>query len=454
MTRRKDVIVLLPGIMGSALARNGKPVWDLSAGAVGSFLTSLGSSVQDLVPLGDGSPSDVTATHLLKDTHLIPYLWKIDGYSGLANYIRARFDLTPGENFFEFPYDWRLDNRISAQKLKVAVSDWLDNQRLRYPDARLTLVAHSMGGLVARYFLEALDGWRVTRTLVTLGTPHRGSVKALDFLVNGLTKTLGPIKLIDLTKLVRSLPSVYQLLPIYECVGATEEGLQRLEEVTEVGDLDMERARAGVAFHREIQRKVQENLKKAEYRDAGYKLVPIVGTYQPTYLSAVLTKDGVTPIRKYKGQTLLHGDGTVPGVSATPIELSNAGREMFAACPHGGLQNFDPVRVQIRATLEDMDTSEFKAVAAEAISLDVKDAYHSSEGISGWAQYPGATDLLDVVISNEVTGEEWPCEVTADAGHSGRQSFRHAPLDAGSYRIRVNVGENVTPISDVFAIVD
>jgi pimeloyl-ACP methyl ester carboxylesterase len=39
---------------------------------------------------------------------------------------------------------------------------------------KLILVGHSMGGLVARYFLECLEGWRDTRRLVTFGTPYRG----------------------------------------------------------------------------------------------------------------------------------------------------------------------------------------------------------------------------------------------------------------------------------------
>ena len=109
----KDVIVLLPGIMGSALAKDGKVIFDVSVGAMGRALFSLGGSVQDLALSSDARTNDrVTPTHLLANVHMVPYLWKIDGYSGLVEFIRSKFEVVSGENFFEFPYDWRLDNRI------------------------------------------------------------------------------------------------------------------------------------------------------------------------------------------------------------------------------------------------------------------------------------------------------------------------------------------------------
>jgi triacylglycerol esterase/lipase EstA (alpha/beta hydrolase family) len=70
-----------------------------------------------------------------------------------------------------------------------------------------------MGGLIARYYLEVLGGWQTCRALITFGTPYRGSVNSLDFLANGYKKSF-----LDLTEVMRSFTSVYQLLPIYEMV--------------------------------------------------------------------------------------------------------------------------------------------------------------------------------------------------------------------------------------------
>ncbi len=94
---------------------------------------------------------------------------------------------------------------------------------------------------------------------------------------------------------------------------------------------------------------------------------------------------------------MLGGDGTVPRLSATPIELSEAKVDMFAACPHAGLQNFNPVRVQIRSTLEDVDISEIKASGAEAISLKMADVFSSSEPFQALARCETAIDPMQAM---------------------------------------------------------
>lgn len=40
---------------------------------------------------------------------------------------------------------------------------------------RVDIVAHSLGGLVARYYVQRLGGDARVRTLITLGTPHTGT---------------------------------------------------------------------------------------------------------------------------------------------------------------------------------------------------------------------------------------------------------------------------------------
>jgi hypothetical protein len=451
----KDVIVLLPGILGSALEKGGKPVWDVTAGAIGNALFSLGTSVSDLALSREGSTGDgVTATHLLTNAHIVPFFWKIDGYDDLSRFIQEKLKLTPGEDFFEFPYDWRLDNRISAKRLAAAALSWLERRRHQYSDARLVLIGHSMGGLVARYFLEVLNGWKDTKMLITLGTPYRGSVKALDFLANGLRRKLGPLKLLDLTKLVQSLPSAYQLLPIYQCVGKAEDQLQHLETLQQkkVGDLDVDRARAGIAFHREIDKAAEANRRQSGY---GYHIVPVVGTYQPTFQSALFTPDGVKPLLTYAGQPMREGDGTVPSFSATPIEMSTANVEMFVACPHASLQNFDPVRNQLRAVLEDMNISQLKGVPSEPLSLDMQDAFAGEQEVRVRVRCAAAIDPLQAVVSNVETGATVQRQSSGSPDAEGWQDLNVGILPGGTYRIEVDEADNLAEsISDLFVVID
>ncbi len=51
---------------------------------------------------------------------------------------------------------------------------------------QLTIVGHSKGGLIGAYYVKKLGGWRRTRALVTLGTPHHGTPTAYLGLPLGL----------------------------------------------------------------------------------------------------------------------------------------------------------------------------------------------------------------------------------------------------------------------------
>jgi triacylglycerol lipase len=57
---------------------------------------------------------------------------------------------------------------LAAQLQKEIDQRWGDN-------ADFHIVAHSMGGLVSRYYLQELGGHRRCHTLVTLATPHHGT---------------------------------------------------------------------------------------------------------------------------------------------------------------------------------------------------------------------------------------------------------------------------------------
>jgi hypothetical protein len=455
-----DIVVLIPGILGSVLQRNGKDVWAISGSGIGKALASGWGSIQSLALKNDSDADDlgdqVTAPRMIDDVHLIPWLWKIDGYTRIRRALTTSFqDIKAGKNFFEFPYDWRRDNRVAARRLAKESKQWLEERRKTTgnANAKLILICHSMGGLVARYFLEVLGGWRDTLALITFGTPFRGSLNALDFTANGMRKRIGPIPIIDLSDLLRSFTSVYQLLPIYPCHDEGN-GLVRVTEAKKIPNLVLARAEAALAFHDEIRTAVTANLKNEAYLQNRYYIHPIVGTRQPT-LQSSRWKDRFEMFYEYQNSDM-DGDGTVPRVSATPIEIEKERRETFIAEKHGSLQNASEVWSHLQSVLRNsrLDLSIFKAAGDLRanniqVGLSIDDLYEKGEPIRLRAHPEEAVgltaELADVDGLNLWVQDMKP---TPD----GWYETEFPPKSEGVYRIKVYGKEGVCPVQDVFAV--
>jgi hypothetical protein len=451
----RDVIICLPGITGSVLQKDGRDIWNISGGAVISALTTLGRTIDDLRleddppdvdDLGDG----ITAPEVIRDVHLIPGLWKIDGYTKMLRYIEETFDVTRGQNLFEFPYDWRRDNRVAARRLQRRAGDWLSMWRESSGahDAKLVLVGHSMGGLISRFFLECLGGWRDTRTLVTFGTPYRGSVNALDTLVNGKK-----IKFFDLTKLARSFTSIYQLLPTYPCYDAGD-GKRAYVDESEIPHLDHAKAKAALDFHREIRAAVDEHLGDAEYRKGRYDLGRVVGISQPTQQSAVRDGDGVKLLQTIGGEDP-GGDGTVPRPSATPLEYEEDKGAAFSAERHASLQNDDHVLLQLTGVLTGyaIDWSQFRGVVPTIdLSLAVDDLYSDADAlvVRVRPERDPAEGLMAVAVDVETGEERSRQQLTPreDGWHDGELG----PLPEGVYRVTAFGPGAVDPATDLVTV--
>jgi pimeloyl-ACP methyl ester carboxylesterase len=382
----KHLVIVLPGISGSVLTKDGKEVWGTSTAAIWRAVTSGVDSIRGLAIQGIDDPSlddlgdGVQAVRHVQDLHIIPGLWKIDGYTAIVARLTESLELEAGKNLFEFPYDWRRDNRVAARKLARSAKTWLDNWRRSSgaSDAKLVLVAHSMGGLVSQYFLEVLGGWTDTRALVSFGTPYRGSLNALGYLANGFSEGIGPLK-VDLTSTLASFTGIYQLLPAFECVDRGKGKLERIGEIDGVVGVDPARAKAALDFYDEIKAAAQRNGGDEAYRASGYETYPIVGLAQPTFQSATVAGGKVTLLRSVAGKDN-SGDGTVPRVSATPFAMSGAHREIYVAEQHGSLQNFDPALVNLLGVLTgfEIELAQFFS-AAQTLSLDIDDVYGADD---------------------------------------------------------------------------
>jgi pimeloyl-ACP methyl ester carboxylesterase len=145
-------VLILPGIMGSTLGRPRKLLPD------------------DLLWF---DPLEIALGHLTDlalppRRRLEPLGALMFGYAPLQRALeRAGYAATI------YPYDWRIS--IAEAGLKLA--EQLERDSL----TGVAIVAHSMGGLVARAALAARGGDRIAR-VVQLGTPNRGAYVAVQAL--------------------------------------------------------------------------------------------------------------------------------------------------------------------------------------------------------------------------------------------------------------------------------
>jgi triacylglycerol esterase/lipase EstA (alpha/beta hydrolase family) len=108
-----------------------------------------------------------------------------------------------------FPYDWRIDNSITANELEKFINKNGYN--------KVIIVAHSMGGLIAsKYIAKSDKNKNKIVKLITIGTPFLGTPKSLYIFEEG--------KLFDnlitdwatseaIKSIAPNLSSLYQLLP-------------------------------------------------------------------------------------------------------------------------------------------------------------------------------------------------------------------------------------------------
>jgi hypothetical protein len=167
-------------------------------------------------------------------------------------------------------------------------------------------------------------------------------------------------------------------------------------------------------------------------------------------------------LRSYEGEDM-SGDGTVPRVSATPIEYSKAKSEMYAATRHASLQNADPTQVQLRGVINRLylgDLGRFRKPEnappppppppGARLSLDVEDVYALGKPLGMRVRSDTPVEGLKAVLIDGDTNAE--VGGTNLARTDSWQTFEFpSPREAGIYRVVVGSRPGV---ADVFPLAD
>ena len=190
-----------------------------------------------------------------------------------------------GVDFFPFYYDWRMDVKIAAMNLASKIEE--AKHQSGYD--QVSLVAHSMGGLVASAFLTANDGnYDQVENLVMVGTPLVGAPKSYLSLRFGMESPIpsfvpfSPSK-DEFRSIVSNMPGAYQLLPsnrfeAFNGGGFVYQGGQRLNIGETYLDQDVlfnvELAERALVFHQNID-KNRDLLKQKSFLLEGNALATV-----------------------------------------------------------------------------------------------------------------------------------------------------------------------------------
>jgi pimeloyl-ACP methyl ester carboxylesterase len=421
----RDAVIMIPGIMGSELvdSATGDVLWGLSPRSYLRFWANRYGF--DRLRVTDqereGKTGRIKATQLLRFPVASPIFGGFEPYTRLA--ARIRSSLIHPDALYEFAYDWRLPVAFNAARLGDAVEAHMRRWRLHRmgsKDASVVLVAHSMGGLVARCFTGTMGGASVVRQTVTLGTPFFGAVKAA-YLLNAGRGAPVPLPRARLRELALTLPGVHDLLPSYRCVDDARGRSLTPADVADLGG-DRELAEASFGMQRTLARLGTDGLRT------------IVGVEQPTMQSMRLVRGVVVPQRHIVEdgvQTDHRGDGTVY------LEAALGGVQPVSYLPqsHAGLSRAPEAIAAIVAVLTRQRLG--PPMGATGAGLDVPDL-----AVVGERCEARITALDDAVPTCRVvdadTGEQVAAPVPVR--RDGHLLVTMRLLAAGVYRVEVKTG--------------
>ncbi len=251
---QRNPIIVIPGILGSKLVdeTERRVVWGEFGGNGIDPSTADGARLLAL-PIELGKPleeltDDIKVTGPLDTLNIrvfgmlfqmaayrdIVTALGFGGYRDSATSLKSADATSPPVNCFQFAYDWRRDNVETAALLHEFILEkkaYVEaERRKRYGDdalpVRFDIIAHSMGGVMARYYLQygnapipedetppevTWAGAEYVDRLVMVAPPNAGSLQAVEYLTQGVQFSRFFSKYEP--SLLGTMPSVYQLLP-------------------------------------------------------------------------------------------------------------------------------------------------------------------------------------------------------------------------------------------------
>jgi hypothetical protein len=307
------------------------------------------------------------------------------------------------------------------------------------PDAQVIHICHSMGGLIARYYLDVLGGHATARRLITIGTPHQGAVKAAVALSLGLAPALrGRLGWFVLAE----FPSVHQLLPTYRCVH--KDGLHRLSDVGLPG-ITTAAIRNNTVSHQEIADRQSE--------EPSYGIHLFGGHGHKTLLSIRHDATGITPLHTWAADSP-RGDGTVPRFSAALPQSTDDTVVRYFADRHSALASAGHLHAAVHAIITAHPIRTYQAHEL-TLALDLPEIVLTGEEMT--IDIESDDDRLPIVVTavHDETGDLLRGSIFRNLGHGCYRADLQLPRP-GAWRLTIQCASAapVGPVTEIVMAVD
>lgn len=339
----KIPVLIIPGIAGTELYNGNDWIW--------MNLSSMYSSVNDrflsdaLVLSDSGETINQIATgDIIRSTSLdvpiIGTVLKINSFEYLI-YTLQEQGYQEDDNFFVFPYDWRLDLVETENQLnqKIAAIKSLTGSQ------KIDIVAHSMGGLLTKAYLQKYGNSSVNK-LIFVGTPHLGAPKAGKVLLEGDRFGIPWLEEDRIRDIALNSPALHELLPSPAYFDVFQGYIRRnkifgtnpLMSYEETKDYYISEQNKNPLMFRKAEELYDIDL--PEYDFSGIDVYNIAGCKTSTQAAYSLSygDDGIGGV----GYT--SGDGTVPLVSADYINTPTVHKFYVKGADHAELPSTEGAR--------------------------------------------------------------------------------------------------------------
>jgi pimeloyl-ACP methyl ester carboxylesterase len=234
LRKGKRPVIIIPGILGSELvnAETKERVWiNLSAAKTDGLSLPISPNLSE-------NRDSLVATRIIERAKISSFLPEVSIYEALIQSMERYGGYRAGDwenpdtgnggldKYYVFAYDWRRDNVENARLLTRKIEEL--KQKIGDGELRFNVIAHSMGGLVARYAAmygdtdlplaegeKPVPNWKGAEhfnKIFMFGVPNEGSMESLALLIKGYQVGGFNINVLN-REAALTAPAVFQLLP-------------------------------------------------------------------------------------------------------------------------------------------------------------------------------------------------------------------------------------------------